>query len=115
MPRRGGWTRTGPRKPFRYFDARGNRITDPARVLEQIESLGLSSPAWQDVSDFAAGLCKAPGNRDKFGRPPGSTSTTRIFRAEREQAKFDKLVLFADRLPWLREAMAEHVGPVDDV
>ena len=47
MPRRGGWTRKGRKKPFRYFDARGNRITDPA-VLEKIEELAIP-PAWRDV------------------------------------------------------------------
>jgi DNA topoisomerase-1 len=31
------------------------------------------------------------------------------FRARQEQAKFDKLVRFAERLPALREAMAEHM------
>jgi DNA topoisomerase I len=31
------------------------------------------------------------------------------FRAEQEQAKFDKLVLFGERLPDLRKAMSEHM------
>ena len=38
MARRGGWTRTGSSGRFRYFDARGNRITDEAK-LERIQSL----------------------------------------------------------------------------
>ncbi len=32
------------------------------------------------------------------------------FRAQQEQAKFDKLIRFAERLPDLREAMAEHIA-----
>ena len=31
------------------------------------------------------------------------------FRARQEQAKYDKLIRFAERLPDLREAMAEHM------
>lgn len=107
MPRRGGWTRKGRRKPFRYLDSRGNRITDPA-VLERIESLVIP-PAWQDVwiSPRAAAKLQATGI-DSAGRRQYLYHPD--FRAEREQAKFDKLVRFADRLPGLREAMAEHMA-----
>ncbi len=107
MPRRGGWTRKGRRKPFRYLDSRGNRITDPV-VLERIESLVIP-PAWQDVwisprtsAKLQATGIDSAGRRQYLYHPD--------FRAEREQAKFDKLVRFADRLPGLREAMAEHMA-----
>jgi DNA topoisomerase I len=107
MPRRGGWTRKGRRKPFRYFDSRGNRITDPD-VLERIESLVIP-PAWQDVriSPRPSAMLQATGV-DSAGRRRYLYHPD--FRAEREQAKFDKLVRFADRLPELREAMAEHMA-----
>ena len=107
MPRRGGWTRKGRRKPFRYLDSRGNRITDPA-MLERIESLVIP-PAWQDVwiSPRASAKLQATGI-DSAGRRQYLYHPD--FRAEREQAKFDKLVRFADRLPGLREAMAEHMA-----
>ena len=107
MPRRGGWTRKGRKKPFRYLDARGNRITDPA-MLERIESLVIP-PAWQDVwiSPRASAKLQATGI-DSAGRRQYLYHPD--FRAEREQAKFDKLVRFADRLPGLREAMAEHMA-----
>lgn len=107
MPRRGGWTRKGRRKPFRYLDSRGNRITDPV-MLERIESLVIP-PAWQDVwisprtsAKLQATGIDSAGRRQYLYHPD--------FRAEREQAKFDKLVRFADRLPGLREAMAEHMA-----
>jgi DNA topoisomerase-1 len=106
MPRRGGWTRKGRKKPFRYFDARGNRITDPA-VLEKIEELAIP-PAWRDVwiSPRRSAKLQATGV-DTAGRVQYLYHAD--YRAEREQAKFDKLVRFADRLPDLREAMAEHM------
>src|SRR6187551_1957587 len=107
MPRRGGWTRKGRRKPFRYFDSRGNRITDPS-ALERLESLVIP-PAWQDVwispkssAKLQATGVDAAGRRQYLYHPD--------FRAEREQAKFDKLVRFADHLPELRTAMAEHMA-----
>jgi DNA topoisomerase I len=106
MPRRGGWTRKGRRKPFRYFDSRGNRITDPT-ALARIESLVIP-PAWRDVwiSPRAGSKLQATGI-DSVGRKQYLYHAD--FRAEREQAKFDKLVRFADRLPGVRAAMAEHM------
>src|ERR671937_691640 len=43
-----GWTRVGRKGGFRYYDARGRRIVDPAK-LERIERLAIP-PAWQDVT-----------------------------------------------------------------
>jgi DNA topoisomerase-1 len=103
MPRRGGWRRVGSRRRFRYVDARGNRITDAAK-LERIESLRIP-PAWREVwisphpnAKLQAVGLDAAGRRQYLYHPE--------FRAQQEQAKFDKLILFADRLPALREAMA---------
>jgi DNA topoisomerase-1 len=106
MPRRGGWTRKGRRKPFRYVDSRGNRITDPA-ALERLESLVIP-PAWREVwiSPQASAKLQATGV-DSAGRVQYLYHPD--YRVEREQAKFDKLIRFADRLPGLREAMAEHM------
>jgi DNA topoisomerase IB len=102
----GGWRRVGSRGRFRYLDARGNRITDPAK-LERIESLVIP-PAWRDVRISprpkarlqATGL-DAAGRRQYLYHPD--------FRAAQEQAKYDKLIRFAERLPELRAAMAEHM------
>ena len=106
MARKGGWKRAGSKKRFRYLDGRGNPIDDPAKI-ERIESLVIP-PAWKDVwisprpgaKLQATGLDKA-GRRQYLYHPE--------FRAQQEQAKFDKLVRFAEALPELRQAMGEHM------
>jgi DNA topoisomerase I len=106
MPRRGGLRREGSRGRFRYVDARGNRVTDEEK-LERIASLAIP-PAWKDVwiAGSASAKLQATGV-DAAGR------TQYIYhprhRAEREQEKFDRLIRFAERLPDLREAMAQHM------
>src|SRR3954453_17180011 len=111
MARKGGWSRLGTRR-FRYEDARGRPITDPA-ALARIDALRIP-PAWTDVwisprpgaKLQATGLDKA-GRRQYLYHPD--------FRARQEQAKFDKLIRFAERLPQLREAMADDMSlpPLD--
>lgn len=103
MPRRGGWRRAGRRTRFRYEDSRGQRIVDPDKI-ERIESLRIP-PAWREVwisprinSKLQATGVDAAGRRQYLYHPD--------FRAEQEQAKYDKLVRFADHLPELRQAMA---------
>jgi DNA topoisomerase-1 len=106
MARTGGWRRTGSKGRFRYFDARGKQIDDPAK-LARIESLVIP-PAWRDVwispnpraKLQATGLDSA-GRRQYLYHPE--------FRAQQEQAKFDKLIRFANGLPDLRLAMGEHM------
>lgn len=111
MARRGGWTRTGRRR-FRYFDSRGNQITDEAKI-ERIESLRIP-PAWTDVwiaprarAKLQATGVDAAGRRQYLYHPD--------FRAQQEQAKYDKLIHFAERLPAFRETMAGHMSlePLD--
>jgi DNA topoisomerase-1 len=106
MARRGGWRRAGSKGRFRYEDARGNPIDDPAK-LERIESLVIP-PAWKDVwiSPRAGAKLQATG-LDKAGRRQYLYHPE--FRAQQEQAKFDKLVRFAEALPDLRQAMGEHM------
>ena len=106
MARKGGWRRAGGRKRFRYLDARGDRIEDPAK-LERIEKLVIP-PAWRDVwispranAKLQATGVDAAGRRQYLYHPE--------YRAQQEQAKFDKLVRFAERLPDVRRAMAEHM------
>jgi DNA topoisomerase IB len=101
-----GWTRKGRKGAFRYYDARGRKITDPAQI-ERIEKLAIP-PAWKDVS-----ISPRPGaklqatGRDKAGRKQYLYHAD--FRAAQEQAKYDRLIRFAERLPDLRAAMAEHL------
>ena len=106
MPRKGGFRREGSRGRFRYIDARGNRITDEEK-LERIESLVIP-PAWKEVwiADAAASKLQATGV-DAAGRKQYIYHPD--FRAQQEQAKFDRLIRFAESLPDLREAMAEHM------
>jgi DNA topoisomerase I len=106
VARSGGWRRAGGRKRFHYLDARGNRIEDPVK-LERIEKLVIP-PAWRDVwisprpnAKLQATGLDAAGRRQYLYHPE--------YRAQQEQAKFDKLVRFAERLPDLRQAMGEHM------
>jgi DNA topoisomerase I len=107
MARRGGWRREGRKGRFRYVDSRGNPITDPDKVA-RIEALVIP-PAWRDVwisprpkaKLQATGVDRA-GRRQYLYHPD--------FRARQEQEKFDRLVLFAERLPGLRKAMSQHLA-----
>jgi DNA topoisomerase-1 len=106
MARRGGWSRTGSRGRFRYVDSRGDRITDPDK-LARIEAVKIP-PAWRDVwispragAKLQATGVDAAGRRQYLYHPE--------FRAAQERAKYEKLVRFGERLPDLREAMAEHL------
>ena len=88
-----GWTRRGRKGAFRYFDQRGRQIRDAEKV-ERIEKLAIP-PAWRDV-------WIAPGQRaklqatgyDKAGRKQYLYHPS--FRAAQEQAKYDKLIRFAE-------------------
>jgi DNA topoisomerase I len=106
MARRGGWRRVGSGRGFRYTDSRGKPIDDPAQI-ERIESLAIP-PAWRDVwiSPRPRAKLQATGI-DSAGRTQYLYHAE--FRAAQEQEKFDKLVLFAERLPDLREAMSGHM------
>jgi len=106
MARKGGWRREGSKRRFRYVDSRGKAITDEAK-LARIEALVIP-PAWKDVwispragAKLQATGVDAAGRRQYLYHPE--------FRAQQEQAKYDKLIRFAEALPELRAAMAEHM------
>jgi DNA topoisomerase-1 len=107
MARKGGWKRVGSRGRFRYVDARGNTITADDE-LERIGALVIP-PAWKDVwiSPSAGAKLQATGI-DAAGRRQYLYHAN--FRAQQEQAKFDRLTSFAERLPDLRAATAEHLS-----
>jgi len=101
-----GWTRKGRKGAFRYYDACGRKITDAAQ-LERIEKLAIP-PAWKDVSISPRPGAKVQATgRDKAGRKQYLYHAD--FRAAQEQAKYDRLIRFAEKLPELRAAMAEHL------
>jgi DNA topoisomerase-1 len=112
MPSRLTWTRKGTRRPFRYFDAQGNRISDPV-VIARLDSLAIP-PAWKDVwiaptprAKLQAVGVDSAGRRQYRYHPD--------FRAQQEAAKYDELIRFAEKLPDLRLAMGEHLmrDPLD--
>jgi DNA topoisomerase-1 len=106
MARKGGWRREGSPGRFRYLDARSNRITDSEK-LERIKALVIP-PAWKDVwiSPNPKAKLQATGV-DSAGRTQYLYHPD--FRAQQDQTKFDRLIRFAERLPDLRAAMAEHM------
>ena len=96
----------GSKRRFRYVDSRGKPITDEAK-LARIETLVIP-PAWKDVwisprasAKLQATGVDAAGRRQYLYHPE--------FRAQQEQAKYDNLIRFAEALPDLRAAMAEHM------
>ena len=96
----------GSRRGFRYVDARGRQITDKGQ-LERIESLVIP-PAWTDVwisprpgAKLQATGVDAAGRRQYLYHPD--------YRAKQERAKYERLIRFAERLPDLRDSMAEHL------
>ena len=105
MARKGGWRREGRRR-FRYVDSRGKRIS-AADQLARIDALAIP-PAWKDVwiSPRASAKLQATGV-DSAGRRQYLYHPE--YRAQQEQAKYDGLIRFAERLPELRKAMSEHM------
>jgi len=84
------------------------RPIEEESALERIESLRIP-PAWRDVRI-------SPRPNAKL-QATGIDSAGRVqylyhpdFRARQEQSKFDKLIRFAEKLPELRTAMAEHMS-----
>ena len=107
MARTGGWRRRGSKsRGFRYYDARGREITDESK-LERIDKLRIP-PAWRDVwiSPSARAKLQAVGH-DAAGRKQYLYHPE--YRAQQEQAKYDKLLRFGEKLPDIRLAMAEHM------
>src|SRR6266545_1487905 len=106
MSRKGGWRRAGSRGRFRYYDSRNRPITDEGK-LARIQSLVIP-PAWKEVwisprskAKLQATGIDAAGRQQYLYHPD--------FRARQEQAKYEKLIRFAERLPGLRGAMSEHM------
>ena len=98
-----GISRRRDRRGFAYFAPDGSRLSEPAR-LARIRALVIP-PAWKAVwiSPDPAGHIQAMG-KDERGRRqyiyhPG-------FRAERDAAKYARLVDFARILPGLRQTIS---------
>ena len=76
-------------------DRADRRARDPACVEGRLDLAERATPSCRRPASTR------PGRRQYLYHPD--------FRARQEQAKFDKLVRFAERLPELRVAMAEHM------
>jgi DNA topoisomerase-1 len=101
-----GWTRKGRKGAFRYFDQRGREIRDASKV-DRVDQLAIP-PAWRDVwiAPTAGAKLQATGY-DNAGRKQYVYHAD--YRAAQEQAKYDNLIRFAERLPELRATMAQHL------
>jgi DNA topoisomerase I len=100
------WTRRGRKGAFRYLDQQGRPIRDAAK-LDRIEKLAIP-PAWKEVRISPSPKAKLQATGlDKAGRKQYLYHPD--FRAAQEQAKYDNLIRFAEKLPELRATMAEHL------
>jgi DNA topoisomerase I len=101
-----GWTRKRRSGAFRYYDQRGREIRNPVKV-DRVAQLAIP-PAWKAVwiSPSARAKLQATGF-DKAGRKQYLYHAD--YRAAQEQAKYDSLIRFAEKLPDLRASMAEHL------
>jgi DNA topoisomerase I len=91
---------------FAYYDASGGRITD-TELIARVKALGIP-PAWRDVwiCPDANGHLQAVGT-DAAGRK--QYIYHEIWRARRDQAKFDHMMDFAAALPAMRAVTLEHI------
>lgn len=94
-----GYTRKCFGKNFRYFDAKGQAVTDK-EMTKRFRGLVIP-PAWQDVwiSPDPKSHIQATG-RDARGRKQYRYHT--LWRACRDESKFCKMIEFAKALPGIR-------------
>ena len=92
---------------FGYFDADGSPVRDE-RALERIRSLAIP-PAWTEVW-----ICPSPnGHLQATGRDARGRKQYRYhprFRELREENKYGHMLEFAQALPQLRAALAQHMA-----
>jgi DNA topoisomerase-1 len=93
-------------KGFAYVSARGKPVTDDA-TLGRIRSLAIP-PAWADVW-----ICPDPnGHLQATGRDDRGRKQARYhprWREVRDEAKYDKVIDFAEALPALRRTLRRHM------
>ncbi len=95
---------------FSYLDERGDRVTDP-ETLERIRELTIP-PAWEDVwiCRDANGHLQATGTdaarRKQYIYHP-------MWRIRRDREKFERALVFARRLPRLREVVGVDLDQED--
>ncbi|MDN3026946.1 DNA topoisomerase IB [Streptomyces sp. S.PB5] len=106
-PTEPGYRRRRRGRGFRYLDAAGEPVHDPAE-LDRIRALVIP-PAWQDVwiCTRANGHLQAVGT-DAAGRRQYLYHPQ--FRAEQEQAKHEHVLDVAEVLPAVRDVAEEHLA-----
>jgi len=102
-----GITRKRRGKSFRYFDPSGAPIQDE-KILARIKSLVIP-PAWTDVwiCSIAHGHLQATG-RDAKGRKQSRYHPR--WRAVRDETKYERMKLFGEMLPAIRERVERDLG-----
>lgn len=105
-----GYTRRRRGRGFQYLDHRGRAIRDE-RTLRRLRSLAVP-PAWRDVwlCRSGRGHLQATGidaaGRKQYLYHPG-------WREDRDRAKHERILEFADALPDLRRTVARHLRNPD--
>lgn len=104
-----GWTRRRAGSGFVYLDADGQRLS--GEDVERIKSLVIP-PAWTDVwiCPRANGHIQAVGT-DAAGRRQYLYHP--VWREKRDQAKFDRIIAMARRLPRVRRQLATDLDAPD--
>jgi DNA topoisomerase IB len=105
-PDTAGITRVRRGRGFSYHGPDGARVTDPEEI-RRIKDLAVP-PAWRNVwiCPFGEGHIQARGT-DGEGRLQYVYHPE--WRRRRDREKFDDVLAFADRLPRIRAAVAEHL------
>ncbi|MDQ3116613.1 MAG: DNA topoisomerase IB, partial [Verrucomicrobiota bacterium] len=97
-----GYTRKKRGKKFGYFDSEGKEIRDEVRIL-RINRLAIP-PAYTDVW-----ICSSPnGHLQATGRDDRGRKQYRYherWREERDENKYEKMVIFAQALPKIRRRL----------
>ncbi len=101
-----GWTRRRAGRGFVYLDSGGQRL--PPEEVDRIRALAIP-PAWRDVwvTPYPHGHLQAVGT-DDAGRRQYLYHPQ--WRARRDAAKFDRVLLFGAALTRQRQAVLDHLG-----
>jgi len=104
-----GFSRNRTRSGFRYLDAAGKPLKDPAQ-LARIKSLAIP-PAWNDVwiCPDKSGHLQATV-RDARGRKQYRYHNN--WREVRDEAKYERMIGFAMQLPAIRARLEEDIRVV---
>jgi DNA topoisomerase-1 len=106
FPDQPGWSRRRAGKGFAYLDEHGNRLDD--EQVQRCKALVIP-PAWTDVwiTPYSNGHLQAVGT-DDAGRKQYLYHPQ--WRASRDAAKFDRILLFGKALSKARERVLSDIG-----